>query len=56
MKIRRLQQRFDDGEEWEDHGYAYAHEDGRAVFVFNPLIWERHWVRVVGFYSKVKKV
>ena len=37
MRIRRLQQLLDD--QWEDHGYAYEREDGRASFRYNTLVW-----------------
>ena len=37
MRIRRLQQWLE--EQWEDHGYAYEREDGRASFRYNPLVW-----------------
>jgi len=40
MKIRRLQQRLDDGQ-WEDHGYTYEQEDGSCVFSYNTLVWGR---------------
>lgn len=40
MRVRRLQQRLDD-EQWEDHGYAYEREDGRASFRYNTLVWGR---------------
>lgn len=38
MRVRRLQQLLDD-EQWEDHGYAYEREDGRASFRYNTLVW-----------------
>lgn len=40
MRVRRLQQRLND-EQWEDHGYAYEREDGRASFRYNTLVWGR---------------
>jgi hypothetical protein len=40
MRVRRLQQRLDD-EQWEDHGYVYEREDGRASFRYNTLVWGR---------------
>jgi hypothetical protein len=40
MKIRRLQQWLE-GDQWEDHGYAYARADGRASFRYNTLVWGR---------------
>jgi len=40
VRVRRLQQLLDDGQ-WEDHGYAYEREDGRASFRYNTLVWGR---------------
>jgi hypothetical protein len=40
VKVRRLQQLLDDGQ-WEDHGYTYEREDGRASFRYNTLVWGR---------------
>lgn len=40
MRVRRLQQLLDDGQ-WEDHGYAYERETGRASFRYNTLVWGR---------------
>ena len=37
MKVRRLQ-RLNEEEQWEDHGYAYEREDGRASFRYNNLV------------------
>ena len=37
MKVRKLQ-RLNEKEEWEDHGYAYEREDGRASFRYNVLV------------------
>lgn len=38
MKVRKLQQ-LNDEDQWEDHGYAYQREDGRASFRYNNLVW-----------------
>lgn len=38
MKFRKLQ-RLNGQEQWEDHGYAYQREDGRASFRYNNLVW-----------------
>ena len=38
MKFRKLQ-RLNGQEQWEDHGYAYEREDGRASFRYNNLVW-----------------
>lgn len=38
MKFRKLQ-RLTETEQWEDHGYAYEREDGRASFRYNNLVW-----------------
>jgi len=40
MKIRRLQ-RLNGKQQWEDHGYAYERDDGRASFRYNTLVWGR---------------
>jgi hypothetical protein len=40
VRVRRLQQLLDNGQ-WEDHGYAYEREDGRASFRYNTLVWGR---------------
>ena len=37
MKVRRLQ-RLNEENQWEDHGYAYEREDGRASFRYNNLV------------------
>lgn len=37
MRVRRLRQLLED--QWEDHGYAYEREDGRASFRYNTLVW-----------------
>lgn len=38
MKFRKLQQ-LNDEDQWEDHGYAFEREDGRASFRYNNLVW-----------------
>ena len=38
MRFRRLQ-RLTENEQWEDHGYTYEREDGRASFRYNNLVW-----------------
>jgi hypothetical protein len=38
MKFRKLQQ-LNEKEQWEDHGYAYERDDGRASFRYNNLVW-----------------
>ncbi|HEX9923557.1 MAG TPA: hypothetical protein VGD99_12945 [Anaerolineae bacterium] len=40
MKVGRLQ-RLNNAQQWEDHGYAYEREDGRASFRYNTLVWGR---------------
>ena len=40
MKVRKLQ-RLNEKEQWEDHGYAYEREDGRASFRYNNLVLGR---------------
>lgn len=40
MRFRKLQ-RLTETEEWEDHGYAYEREDGRASFRYNVLVLGR---------------
>ena len=40
MKVRKLQ-RLNETEQWEDHGYAYEREDGRASFRYNVLVLGR---------------
>jgi hypothetical protein len=40
MRFRKLQ-RLNEKEEWEDHGYAYEQEDGRASFRYNVLVLGR---------------
>ncbi len=37
MKFRKLQ-RLNEQEQWEDHGYAYERQDGRATFRYNNLV------------------
>ncbi len=38
MKFRKLQQ-MNEQDQWEDHGYAYERDDGRASFRYNNLVW-----------------
>ncbi len=38
MKFRKLQ-RLNGQDRWENHGYAYEREDGRASFRYNNLVW-----------------
>jgi len=40
MKVRKLQ-RLNGQQQWEDHGYAYEREDGRASFRYNTLVLGR---------------
>jgi len=40
MKVRKLQ-RLNNAQQWEDHGYAFEHENGQCLFRFNTLVWGR---------------
>jgi hypothetical protein len=40
MKFRKLQ-RLNEKQQWEDHGYAYERDDGRASFRYNNLVLGR---------------